>query len=100
MIENQKADFIRSRALTLFTAMTLFAALAITVQTSAQSQMTTFDAAAKSKITTFEAPGAGTGAGQGTLAAAVTTGNLAKETGLEVKRVNGTPARVRFSIEP
>jgi hypothetical protein len=59
---------MKSRTLTLFTAMTLFAALAITVQTSAQSQMATFDVPTKSKITTFEAPGAGTGAGQGTLA--------------------------------
>jgi hypothetical protein len=46
---------MKSRTSTLFTAMTLFAVLAITVQTSAQ------------RITTFDAPGAGTGPGQGTL---------------------------------
>ena len=49
----QKGDFMKSRTLTLFTAMTLFAALAIPVQTSAQ-------------ITAFNAPGAGTAANQGT----------------------------------
>ena len=43
----------KSRTLTLFKAMTLFAALATAVQTSAQ-------------ITTFEAPGAGKGSGLGT----------------------------------
>jgi len=38
MIKTQKGGFMKSRTLALCTTMTLFAALAITVQTSAQSQ--------------------------------------------------------------
>ena len=56
---------MKSRTWMWNTAMCLFAALAITVQTSAQSQMITPaqsqmitpDASAKSKFTTFDAPG-------------------------------------------
>ena len=50
---------MKSRRLTCVTAMTLFAALAITLQTSAQT------------IITFDAPGAGQGAGQGTYASSI-----------------------------
>ena len=48
----------KSRTLTLFTAMTLFAVLTITVQTSAR---------VTHRITTFNVQGAGAGAGQGTV---------------------------------
>jgi len=54
-----------------FTAMTLFAALAITVQTCAQSQIAANNAPPKAKIITFNAPGAGTGSGQGTQPAGI-----------------------------
>ena len=47
---------MKSRTSMCITAITLFAALAISVQLSAQPT-----------IVTFDAPGAGTGAGQGTL---------------------------------
>ena len=48
---------MKSRTWMWSTAMCLFAALAITVQTSAQSQMITSDCPAKSKFTTFDPPG-------------------------------------------
>jgi hypothetical protein len=51
---------MKSRTWARFTAMTLFAALATTVQPFAQTS--------PGKIITFNAPGAGKGAGQGTLA--------------------------------
>src|SRR5579863_8850909 len=59
---------MKTRKSVLLVATTLFAGLAIAVQTSAQSPALTLGAAAKSKIITFEAPGAGKGAGQGTIA--------------------------------
>src|SRR5208337_755816 len=49
-------------------AVSLFAGLAITVQASAQSQMSSLDTGAKAKFITIEAPGAGKGSGQGTAA--------------------------------
>lgn len=49
---------MKSRALMLFTLMTILAALAISVQLSAKAN----------HIVTFDAPGAGTGSGQGTFA--------------------------------
>jgi len=49
---------MKSRILTLLTAMILFAVLAIPLQTSA--------GVSQGKIITFDIPGAGTSAGQGT----------------------------------
>jgi hypothetical protein len=49
-----------------FTTLMLFAALAITVRTSAQSQTSPSDAAAKGNFTKFDVKGAGSGANQGT----------------------------------
>ena len=51
---------MKSRTLTLFTAMAFFTALAITLQLSAQTS--------PNKIITFDAPGAGKGVGEGTFA--------------------------------
>jgi hypothetical protein len=62
----ERKQFMKTRKAVFFTTMTLFAALAITVQTSAQSRTGAFDAAAKGTIKTFNAKGAGTGSGQGT----------------------------------
>ena len=70
-MNKERKQFMKTCKPVLFAAMTLFATLAIMVQTSAQSQMITSHATAKSKIITFNAPGAGTGRGQGTFAGAV-----------------------------
>lgn len=57
----------KSRTVTLFAAMTLFAVLAIAVQTSAR---------VGHRITTFNVPGAGTSAGQGTVGIGVSGSGL------------------------
>src|SRR5205807_1071010 len=57
---------MKSRILTSFTAMTVFAALAISIRLSAQEQQEHPSSTHQPTITTFDAPGAGTAAGQGT----------------------------------
>jgi hypothetical protein len=49
---------MKLRTLALFSAMTLFAALGLTIQTFVQKT--------EAQIIIFDAPGAGTGSGQGT----------------------------------
>jgi len=65
-MNKERKQFMKTCKPVFFTALTLFAALAITVQTSAQNQTSTFDATAKGKIKTFDVKGAGKGSGQGT----------------------------------
>ena len=57
---------MNSRTLTSITAMTVFAALAISIRLSAQEQQDHPSSTHQPTITTFDAPGAGTAAGQGT----------------------------------
>src|SRR5271166_2188831 len=59
-MNKERKQFMKTCKPLLFTAMTLFAALTITVQLAAQTS--------RSKIITFDVPGAGKGAGQGTFA--------------------------------
>src|ERR1700731_3835579 len=62
---------MNSRTLTSITAMTVFAALAISIRLSAQEQQDHFSSTHQPTITTFDAPGAGTGPGQGTQGIAI-----------------------------
>ena len=57
---------MNSRTLTSITAMTVFAALAISIRLSAQEQQDHPIRTHQPTIITFDAPGAGTGPGQGT----------------------------------
>jgi hypothetical protein len=55
---------MKSRTRTLICGMTLFAAMAISVQLSAQGQQEGLNSALSPQITTFSAPHAGKGLGQ------------------------------------
>jgi hypothetical protein len=62
---------MKSRILTPITAITVFAALAISIRLSAQEQQEHPSRTHQPTIITFDAPGAGTGPGQGTLGIAI-----------------------------
>ena len=60
---------MKSKSLTLFIALIVFVALAVPVRLAAQDNQKSNH----SKFITFDAPGAGTGAGQGTFPITINT---------------------------
>jgi hypothetical protein len=71
---------MKSRILTLLTAMALFAVPAIPVQGSAR--------VSHNNITTFDVPGAGTGAGQGTIPSGMNPWNAITGWYIDANNVN------------
>ena len=76
---------MKSRTLTSITSMIVFAALAITVPLSAQT------------ITTFDAPGAGTGAGQGTVPSTINLEGAITGPGSVTDNASGSPQKVTLT---